>query len=327
MKLRTIADWTVRPRLLAVPGVAKVVTFGGDSRSIQVQVHPDEVIRYNLSLNDVLAAARRATGVRGAGFIDTKNQRVVFQTEGQSLAVDDIAQTVLLSQGAASVTLGNVAEVVEAPEPPIGGATIDGQFGVIINVSAQYGANTVAVTNAVEVALNELRPGLEAEGIVLHADLFRPANFINTATSNVQQSLILGAGLVIIVLFLFLFDLRSAAISCSAIPLSLLTAIIVLEKLGATLNTMTLGGLAISIGVVVDDAVIDVENIARRLRENGRLPQPRPMPRVVLDACLEVRSAVVYATFAVVLVVLRSWPCPVSPAGSSRHSVFPTRSQ
>jgi CzcA family heavy metal efflux pump len=304
MKLRTIADWTVRPRLLAVPGVAKVVTFGGHSRSIQVQVHPDEVIRYNLSLNDVLAAARRATGVRGAGFIDTKNQRVVFQTEGQSLAVDDIAQTVLLSQGAASVTLGNVAEVVEAPEPPIGGATIDGQFGVIINVSAQYGANTVAVTNAVEVALNELRPGLEAEGIVLHADLFRPANFINIATGNVQQSLILGAGLVIVVLFLFLFDLRSAAISCSAIPLSLLTAIIALDKLGATLNTMTLGGLAISIGVIVDDAVIDVENIARRLRENGRLPQPRPMPRVVLDACLEVRSAVLYATFAVILVVL-----------------------
>jgi len=304
MKLRTIADWTVRPRLLAVPGVAKVVTFGGHSRSIQVQVHPDEVIRYNLSLNDVLAAARRATGVRGAGFLDTKNQRVVFQTEGQSLAVDDIARTVLLSQGAASVTLGNVAEVVEAPEPPIGGAAIDGQLGVIINVSAQYGANTVAVTNAVEAALNELRPGLEAEGIVLHADLFRPANFINTATSNVQQSLILGAGLVIVVLFLFLFDLRSAAISCTAIPLSLLTAIIVLERLGATLNTMTLGGLAISIGVVVDDAVIDVENIARRLRENGRLPQPRPIPRVVLDACLEVRSAVVYATFAVILVVL-----------------------
>jgi len=240
MKLRTIADWTVRPRLLAVPGVAKVVTFGGHSRSIQVQVHPDEVIRYNLSLNDILAAARRATGVRGAGFIDTKNQRVVFQTEGQSLAVDDIAQTVLLSQGAASVTLGNVAEVVEAPEPSIGGAAIDGQLGVIINVSAQYGANTVAVTNAVEAALNELRPGLEAEGIVLHADLFRPANFINTATNNVQQSLILGAGLVIVVLFLFLFDLRSAAISCSAIPLSLLTAIIVLERLGATLNTMTL---------------------------------------------------------------------------------------
>src|SRR5215470_5393164 len=140
------------------------------------------------------------------------------------------ARTVLLSQGAASVTLGNVAEVVEAPEPPIGGAAIDGQLGVIINVSAQYGANTVAVTNAVEAALSELRLGLEAEGIVLHADLFRPANFIDIATSNLHQSLRLGACLVISVLFLFLFDLRSALISCSAIRRSLLTAIIVLER-------------------------------------------------------------------------------------------------
>jgi len=304
MDLRTIADWTVRLRLLAVPGVANVTVFGGDTRSIQIQVHPDQLIRYDLSLNDVLTAARRATGVRGAGFIDTKNQRVVFQTEGQSLKADDIAQTVLLSQGAASVTLGNVADVVEAPEPPIGGAAVQGKPGVVFNVSEQYGANTVEVTKLVEAALQELRPSLQAEGVTLEADLFRPANFINTATSNVRESLILGGVLVIIVLFLFLFDLRTAAISCTAIPLSLLAGTIVLDRLGATLNTMTLGGLAISIGVVVDDAVIGVENIVRRLRENNRLSDPRPYPRVVLDACLEVRSAVVYATFAVILVVL-----------------------
>jgi CzcA family heavy metal efflux pump len=304
MDLRTVADWTVRQRLLAVPGVAKVVVFGGDVRSIQIQVHPDQLIRYNLSLNDVLTAARRATGVRGAGFIDTKNQRLVFQSEGQSLTADDIARSVLLSRGAASVTLGNVADVIDAPEPAIGGAAIDSKLGVIINVSEQYGANTVTVTNAVEAALNELRPGLEAQGITLHGALFRPANFIDTATSNVRDSLILGAVLVIITLFLFLFDLRTAAISCSAIPLSLLAATILLERIGVTLNTMTLGGLAISIGVVVDDAVIDIENIVRRLRENNLLPQPRPSARVVLDACLEVRGAVVYATFALILVVL-----------------------
>lgn len=304
MDLRTSADWTVRLRLLAVPGVAKVAVFGGETRSIQVQVHPDRLIRHDLSLTDVVAAARRATGVRGAGFIDTRNQRVVFQTEGQSLTPEDIARTVLLSQGGASVTLGSVADVVNAPEPPIGGAEIDGKAGVIIIVSEQYGANTVAVTESVEAALNELRPGLAAQEIALHADLFRPANFIGIATANVRDSLVLGAALVIVVLFLFLFDLRTAAISSSAIPLSLLTAIIVLERSGATLNTMTLGGLAISIGVVVDDAVVDVENIVRRLRENGRLQQPRPLGRVVLDACFEVRGAVVYATFAVILVVL-----------------------
>ena len=304
MELRTVADWTVRPRLLAVAGVAKVVVFGGDTRSIQVQIHPERLIQYHLSLADVLTAARRATGVRGAGFIETRNQRIVFQSEGQSLTADDIARTVLQSQGAASVTLANVADVVEAPEPPIGGAAIQGKRGVVINVSSQFGANTVEVTKAVEAALEELRASLTSDGIVLHSDLFRPANFIDVATANVGQSLLLGAVLVVVVLFLFLFDLRTAAISCCAIPLSLLAAIIALERLGVTLNTMTLGGLAIAIGVVVDDAVIDVENIMRRVRENGRLPQKRPMARVVLEACLEVRGSVVYATFAVILVVL-----------------------
>ncbi|MGZ3285354.1 MAG: efflux RND transporter permease subunit, partial [Xanthobacteraceae bacterium] len=244
------------------------------------------------------------TGVRGAGFVDTRNQRIVFQTEGQSLKPDDIARTVLLSRGAASVTLANLADVVEAPEPPIGGAAVQGSPGVILNVAEQYAADTLKVTENVEAALEELRPTLQADGITIHADLFRPANFINTATSNVRDSLILGGMLVIVVLFLFLFDLRTAAISCTAIPLSLLTATIVLERLGASLDTMTLGGLAIAIGVVVDDAVIDVENIVRRLRVNRRSPQPQPFARVVLNATLEVRSAVVYATIAVILVVL-----------------------
>jgi CzcA family heavy metal efflux pump len=304
MDLRTTADWTIRPRLLAVPGVANVMVFGGDVRSIQVQVHPDQLIRHNVTLNDVLAVARRATGIRGAGFIDTQNQRIVFQTEGQSLTANDIARTVLISQGAASVALGNVADVVETPEPPIGGAAIQGRPGVILNVSEQYAASTVEVTNGVEAALQDLRPVLQAEGIALQADLFRPANFIDTATGNVRDSLLLGTVLVTVVIFLFLFDLRMAAISFTAIPLSLLAGAIVLERLGATFNTMTLGGLAIAIGVVVDDAIIDVENIVRRLRENTRLSEPRPSARVVLEACLEVRSAVVYATFAVILVVL-----------------------
>ena len=304
MDLRTIAQWTVRLRLLAVPGVANVTVFGGDTRSIQIQVLPDQLIRYGLSLNDVLTVARKATGVRGAGFIDTRNQRIVFQTEGQALQARDIERTVLLSQGAASVTLANVAEVRDAPEPPIGGAAIGGKPGVILNVSEQYGANTVEVTKAVEAALEDLKPGLQAQGIALQADLFRPASFIGTATSNVRESLLIGGLLVIVVLFLFLFDFRTAAISCTAIPLSLLAGTIVLERFGGTLNTMTLGGLAIAIGVVVDDAVIDVENIARRLRENSRSALRHPVARVVLDANLEVRSAVVYATFAVILVVL-----------------------
>ena len=302
MDLKTVAEWTIRPRLLAVPGVANVTVFGRDTRSLQIQVRPDQLARYHLGMNEVLAVAQKATGVRGAGFIDTANQRIVFQSEGQSLSADQLARTVLISEGAGRVTLGDVANVVEAPEPPIGAAAIDGKPGVVMDVSEQYGANTVEVTRGVEAALAELAPGLKEQKIELHANLFRPANFIDTAMGNIRSSMYIGGILVVIVLTLFLFDLRTAAIAVAAIPLSLLAGIIVLERLGGTLNTMTLGGLAIAVGVVVDDAVIGVENIVRRLRENRQLPTPRPAARVVFDATFEVRSPVVYATFAVLLV-------------------------
>jgi len=304
MELRTIADWVVKQRLLAVPGVAKVAVFGGEVRQLQIQLRPDRLIQYNLTVADVLAAARQATGVRGAGFIDNHNQRLVLQTEGQSLIPDQLAKTVLVYQNGASVTLGDVARVVEAPEPPIGAAAIMGHPGVALDISAQYGANTLEVTQKVEQALNELRPTLKSQDVILHPNLFRPANFIETAIGNIRTSLIIGAALVVIVLFLFLFNFRTAAISLTAIPLSLLAAAITLERLGLSLNTMTLGGLAIAIGQVVDDAVIDVENILRRLRENRRLENPRPVFQVVLDAAIEVRSPVVYATFAVALVFI-----------------------
>jgi Cu/Ag efflux pump CusA len=278
------------------------VVFGGEVRKLQIQVQPDRLLQYNLALEDVLRVAREATAIRGAGFIDTANQRIILQTEGQSLTPDQLAQVALVHHNGVSVTLGDVARVVEAPEPPIGAAAILGHPGVILMVSAQYGANTMQVTQKVEEALTGLRSVLSAQGVVLHPDLFRPANFIQTAIHNVRSSLLIGTVLVVVVLFLFNF--RTAAISCTAIPLSLLTAVAVLEYLGFSLNTMTLGGLAIAIGEVVDDAVIDVENILRRLRENRHKEYAQPAFRVVLDASIEVRSAVVYATFTVALVFI-----------------------
>ena len=304
LDLRTIADWRVRLRLLAVPGIAQVSVYGGDVRAFQVEVRPHDLIRFRLGLNDVLAAARKATGVRGAGFVDTPNQRITLQTEGQSLTPEEIARTVLVNEGGASVVLGDVATVVAAPEPPIGAALVDGRPGILLMVGAQLGANTLEVTRRVEAALAELRPGLERDGIVLRGDLFRPANFIAQANGNVLQALALGGILVVVVLFVFLFDWRTAIISAVAIPLSLLAAVLVLGAMGESLNTMTLGGLAIAIGEVVDDAVIGIENAVRRLRENRRLPAPLPVARVVRDAILEVRGAVAYATFAVLLVFL-----------------------
>ncbi|MBD8908471.1 efflux RND transporter permease subunit [Methylorubrum zatmanii] len=304
MDLRTVADWNLRLRLLAAPGVGEVLVYGGDVRSIRIQIRPQDLIRFRIGINDVLAAARKATGVRGAGFIDTANQRIALQTEGQSLTPEAVARTVLVNEGGASVVLGDVADVADAPEPAISAALIDGQPGVLLMVGAQYGTNTLDVTAKVEAALAELRPGLERDGIVLRTDLFRPAGFIAQATGNVMQALVLGGLLVVVVLFVFLFDWRTALISATAIPLSLIGAVLVLGALGQSLNTMTLGGLAIAIGEVVDDAVIGVENVMRRLRENRRSGSPRPGARVVRDAFLEVRVSVAYATFAVLLVFL-----------------------
>ena len=304
MDVHTAAEWTVRRRLLAVPGVADVTVFGGDDRAIQVQVHPEKLVRYGLGVNDVLAAARQATGVRGAGFVDTQNQRLVLQTEGQSTTPADIAGTVLASGSLGRVTLGDVADVADAPELAIGAASVGGTPAVVMIVSEQYGANTLEVTKAAEAALAELAPALRADGMELHPDLFRPASFVTRAMGNVRTSLLVGGVLVIVVLSLFLFNWRTAAISAAAIPLSLLAATMVLGALGVSVNTMTLGGLAIAIGEVVDDAVIGVENIVRRLRENGRLEARRPEGRVIFEAVFEVRSAVVYATLAVILVFL-----------------------
>jgi CzcA family heavy metal efflux pump len=301
-EVRTVADWTVKQRLLAVPGVAGVVIFGEGVKQLQIQVRPELLIRHNLGIRDVVTAARRATGIRGAGFIENSNQRISLQTRGASFAADEIGKVVLLHEKGANVLLRDAARVVDAAEPPIGAGLINGRPGMVLLVLAQYGANTMELTGKVEQALRELGPALSREEILLHPDLFRPADFIETALGNVGSSLLLGAALVVVVLVLFLFNLRTAGISLTAIPLSLLGAVMILERLGYSLNTLTLGGLAIATGQVVDDAVIDVENIIRRLRENQALQDPRPAFAVVLDASVEVRHPVVYATFAVALV-------------------------
>jgi CzcA family heavy metal efflux pump len=200
--------------------------------------------------------------------------------------------------------IGDVGRVDEGSEPRVGSSTIEGVAGVQLVVDAQLGGNVRDVSAAVEEALVGLRPAIEAEHVTLHPALFRPANFIELALHNVTHSLLIGGILVAVVLVLFLADLRAAVVSLTAIPLSLLTAIIVLDALGLTINTLTLGGLAIAIGEVVDDAIIDVENIVRRLRENRPLDAPRPTWQVVFDASIEVRSSVVYATFLVALVFI-----------------------
>lgn len=304
MELRTLVDWTIRPHLMAVPGVADVNVFGGEVRQLQILVSPDKLIRYNLSLQDVLTAASRATGVRGAGYIENYNQRILINSEGQTQTPAQLAQMPLLHRNGQTIRIRDIGQVVEGAAPSISASAINGKPGVYLSVQGQLGANTKAVTEAVEKAMHELEPTLAIEQVKLYPRLFRPANFIETAIDGVKADILIGSVLVVAVLFLFLFNVRTAFISATAIPLSLLTAIIVLSHFGIGLNIMVLGGLAIALGEVVDDAIIDTENIFRRLRENHLLENPRPAHLVVFDASMEVRSSVVYATIIVAMVFM-----------------------
>lgn len=302
--LTDLALWTIKPHLLGLPGVADVVVFGGERRQLQVQLDPARLMRYDLTPADVAAAARQGTGVRPAGFIEGSNQRLAIRTEGQLRTPAQFAQVPVAVRGSIPIRIGDVAGVRFAPEAPVGAASLNGQPGVMLVIESQYGADPLTVTDALDHAFAGLVPLLATQQAVLDTSVFRPAKAIRDALDHLRTTLLIGGALVIAVLFLFLSNLRTAAISACAIPLSLLAAVVVLHRLGITLNTMTLGGLAIALGEVVDDAIVDVENIHRRLLQNRQLAQPSPVATVVWHASLEVRGAVVYATFIVSLVFL-----------------------
>ena len=304
LELRGFAEWTLRPRLLAVPGVARVNLFGGDVRQTQILVHPDALLAHDVGLTDVVAAARDATAIRGSGFVETENQRIPLATVGEPRSLADLADTIVIVRDGTPLRVADLADVIDGAAPKFGDALVQGRPGVLLTLSSQWGANTMEVTRNLEAALADLAPVFERAGIEVFPRLHRPATFIESSLATVRTALAIGAVLVILVLLVFLRDARTAFISLTAIPLSLLSAVIVLHALGVTLNTMTLGGLAIAIGEVVDDAIIDVENIVRRLRENEARGRPRSAFAVVLDASIEVRAAIVYATASVVLVFL-----------------------
>ncbi len=266
MELRDLVQWTIRPRLLAVPGVARATLYGGEERQLQVEVDPRELNARNLAFSDVVAAVRSATGVRGGGFIETPNQRVLIESRGQTLTPAELGEAVVPSAGAtatggggeAPLRLRDFATVTEGAAPKFGDTLIMGKPGVLLGLSSQYGANTLEVTRAIEDAIAELRPGLAARGVTLYAGLHRPANFIENALRGVRLDVVIGAFLITLVLFAFLRDLRSVVVAFVSIPLALLSAVIAVDAAGWTINTMTLGGLAVALGVVVDDAIIGV---------------------------------------------------------------------
>jgi CzcA family heavy metal efflux pump len=300
--LRDIADWTINPQLLSLPGIARVTVYGGAVRQIQIQPDVDKLTALDISLDQLMAAGRAAVALRGTGTIDTNSQRITLDAPPPAPDPEAISQALVVMHDNVPVTIGQVASVTIGPQVPIGDATIMGKPGVLVTVSSQFGANTLKATEAVEDALKDLKPALEKRGIDVIL-LHRPASFIERALGNLQHALLLGSALILGVLYAFLRSWRAALISFLAIPLSLLAAVVVLAEFGQTLNTMTLGGFALALGVLVDDAIIDIENIMRRLRlakAEGRTDDLA----TIEEASIEIRGSMLYGTLAVIFVFL-----------------------
>ena len=311
--LRDLAEWTIRPRLLAVPGVANVVIYGGGIRQVQVTTTPERLLAARATLDDLATAAAAADAPGGSGFLDRGGQRLPTWLDGRLHGAGDLARAPLPGRNHVPVPLAAVADVGEGPAVAVGDAIVNGEPGVVLLVTKQPEQNVLAVTAAVEDALEAIVRALPAD-VRVERTMFRQASFVTHALGNLRRALLAGAVLVTLVLLVFTAELRAAMVSVVAIPLSLLAAVAVLRAAGATLNVMVLGGLAIAVGEVVDDAIIDVENAWRRLR--GAPAGARPLD-VVLAASVEVRSAVVYATVMVALVFL-----PVFLLGGLEGALF-----
>jgi CzcA family heavy metal efflux pump len=302
VELTTLAKWTVRPRLMSISGVANVAIWGQRDRQLQVLVNPDRLRTHDLSIDDVVRATGEGVSLQAGGFLDTPNQRLAVTHASAVRTTGDLASIVVAQRSGTALRIGDVATVVEGSPPPIGDAIINNVPGLLLIVEKQLGANTLQVTRDVEAALRDLAPALA--GVQVDPTIFRPATFIEMSLRNLSRALLIGCVLVILVLIVFLADWRTALISSIAIPLSLLSAGVLLHYRGGTLDTMVLAGLVIALGEVVDDAIIDVENIVRRLRLNAAATHPLPALQVVLAASLEVRSAVLYGSLIVMLVFI-----------------------
>jgi len=302
MEMTTIAKWTIRPRLMAVPGVANVAIWGERDRQIQVLVDPNHLYTHEVTTKDIVRATQEAVQIGGGGFIDTPNQRLPVAHTLSIHKPEDLSHVPVAIRNGAPLKLGDLADLAEGFPPPIGDAVINDGPGILLIVEKQPWGNSLEVTQKIEEVLEALRPGLK--DIDIDSTIFRPATFIEMSLRNLNRALLIGCVLVIAVLVFFLNNWRTALISALAIPTSLILAALILNYRGGTINTMVLAGLIIALGVLVDDAIIVVENIMRRLRINKASEKPESAFMVVLNSSLEVRSAVVYGSLIIVLVLM-----------------------
>jgi CzcA family heavy metal efflux pump len=305
MELRSAGDWVIRRRLLAVPGVAQVIPIGGAVKQYQVLADPARMLATGVTLEQVVRAAAGSNANASGGVYMDRGQEYVIRGIGRVQGAEDVQQTVITVRNGVPVLLGQVADVVAGPAPSYGTGSVNAEPGVVLALQKQPGANTLELTGRIERELEDIQATLP-KGMTIRAELFRQADFISIAIDNVIEALRDGAVLVVVILFLFLWNFRTTAISILAIPLSLVVAIFAMKLLGITINTMTLGGMAIAIGALVDDAIIDVENVFRRLKENHHLPPEarRPSVEVVFEASREIRASIVNATLIIIVVFL-----------------------
>ena len=303
MDLRSIADWIVRPRLLGVAGVSQVMIIGGEMKQFQVQVDPARLADQKLTLEQVVEAVTAANANAAGGFLERKNEEYLIRGRARVYSPDDLADSVITVRDGVPVLIKNVADVKIAPAHKRGEGSFNMQPAVIATIQKQPNANTLDVTDSIEKTLAELKTTLPAD-VTIDTKAFQQADFIRRAVGNVQASIIEGGIMVTIVLFLFLWNFRTTFISLTAIPLSLITAILAMNYFGISINTMTLGGLAIAIGALVDDAIIDVENVFRRLKQNAQLQTPAPVIDVIFKASSEIRNSILFATLIIIVVFL-----------------------
>ena len=304
LALRDVADWTIRPRLLSVPGVSQVIVMGGARRELHVRARPLDLQRLGVSLSTLVEAVERANRSSGGGVLRVGASEVVVRALARVVEPEQLAAAVLGDDDPRRLRVGDVADVLwSGPLAPRGTAGVNGHDAVVLSVQKQPGADTIAVTAAVDRALDGLRSSLPA-GTAVNANLFRQERFIHESVQNVEHALRDGAILVALVLFLFLWNFRTTFITLTAIPLSFVTSVLVFHAFGLTIDTMTLGGLSVALGEVVDDAIVDIENVFRRLKQNRASDAPRSALRVVLDASNEVRTSIVLATATVIVVFL-----------------------
>lgn len=305
MDLRTIADWTLRPRLLATGGVAQVVVIGGEYKQYQILASPQKMNAFGVSLDELLEACEGANGNSSGGFLNEYGNEYIVRGMGRTSDLAELGKSVVKTTPNGVVKIEDVATLQIGAAPKIGDGSLRGEPAVIMTIMKQPATNTLLLTQKIDDAISDLQKALPAD-VQINTSIFRQADFINASISNIQKVLLEGSAFVVIILFLFLMNWRATVISLLAIPISLIVAILTLKWLGFTINTMSLGGMAIAIGDLVDDAIIDVENVFKRLKQNVALPpeQRRDILTVIFDASFEIRTSIINATFIIIVAFL-----------------------